>query len=62
VTYMSSKGGVPPARLVAAGLGQYHPVASNATPEGRARNRRADIIILYPPAGPAGSTGSAGGS
>jgi len=33
-------------RLSAAGYGEYRPVASNATPEGRARNRRVDIIVL----------------
>jgi chemotaxis protein MotB len=47
VTYLSSQG-VNPAHLEAEGLGQYHPIASNATPEGRAKNRRADIVILYP--------------
>jgi len=38
-----------PARLSAAGYGEYHPVASNDTPEGRARNRRVDIVVLNPP-------------
>jgi chemotaxis protein MotB len=38
-----------PARLSAAGYGEYHPVVSNDTPEGRARNRRVDIVILNPP-------------
>lgn len=40
--------GVAPGRLQAMGLGQYHPVASNSTPEGRAKNRHADIVIMYP--------------
>jgi chemotaxis protein MotB len=40
--------GITPQRLQAEGLSQYHPIASNATPEGRAANRRADIVILYP--------------
>jgi chemotaxis protein MotB len=35
-----------PKRLSAAGYGEYYPVASNATPEGRAKNRRVDIVIL----------------
>lgn len=33
-------------RLAAAGYAEYHPVASNATEQGRSRNRRVDIIIL----------------
>jgi len=39
-----------PQRLSAAGYAEYHPVASNDTAEGRARNRRLDIVILNPPA------------
>ncbi len=35
-----------PERLSAAGYAQYHPIASNATPAGRAQNRRVDIILL----------------
>lgn len=42
--------GVDPKRVFAAGYGEYRPIASNLTPEGRAANRRADIVILYPPA------------
>ena len=37
--------GVPPARIVAYGRGESAPIASNLTPEGRAQNRRVDIII-----------------
>lgn len=37
-----------PALLSAAGYAEYHPVASNATAEGRAMNRRVDIVILSP--------------
>lgn len=37
---------VPPERICAAGYAEYHPVASNATPEGRAMNRRVDLVIL----------------
>src|SRR5580658_5083985 len=37
-----------PRRLSAAGYAEFHPVASNATPDGRARNRRVDIVILNP--------------
>lgn len=37
--------GVDPKRLTAAGRGEYNPIASNNTPEGKARNRRTQIII-----------------
>jgi chemotaxis protein MotB len=35
-----------PARLSAAGYAEFHPVASNLTAQGRAQNRRVDIVIL----------------
>jgi len=37
--------GIDPRRLTAAGRGEYNPIASNSTPEGKARNRRTQIII-----------------
>lgn len=37
--------GVDPQRLTAGGRGEYNPVASNDTPEGRSLNRRTEIII-----------------
>ncbi|TWI53898.1 chemotaxis protein MotB [Pseudomonas duriflava] len=37
--------GVAPERLAVVGYGSYQPVASNATPEGRARNRRVVLLI-----------------
>jgi len=39
---------VMPSRLSAAGYAEFHPMDDNATPEGRARNRRIDIVILNP--------------
>jgi chemotaxis protein MotB len=36
----------PPDRLSAAGYAQYHPIASNLTAQGRAQNRRVDIVVL----------------
>jgi hypothetical protein len=36
--------GVDPQRLVTAGLGESRPIASNATPDGRALNRRVELI------------------
>jgi chemotaxis protein MotB len=38
-----------PERLSAAGYAQYHPIASNLTAQGRAQNRRVDIVILSSP-------------
>ena len=35
-----------PDRLSAAGYAEYHPIASNDTPQGRAQNRRVDVVIL----------------
>jgi chemotaxis protein MotB len=37
---------VPAMRLSAAGYAEYHPVANNGTVEGRAQNRRVDIVVL----------------
>lgn len=37
---------VPPEKLVAVGYGEYRPIADNSTEEGRAKNRRIDIIVL----------------
>jgi chemotaxis protein MotB len=37
---------MPPERISAAGYAEFHPVAGNDTPEGRAQNRRVDLIVL----------------
>jgi len=37
--------GVDPKRLTAGGRGEYNPIASNDTPDGRTMNRRTQIII-----------------
>lgn len=37
--------GINPKRLTAGGRGEFNPVASNDTAEGKARNRRTEIII-----------------
>ncbi len=44
---------VDPAQISAAGYAEFHPVASNLTEEGRARNRRVDIILLRTATAPA---------
>ncbi len=46
VTRYLEKEGIDPAILSAAAFGEYRPVADNATPEGRAKNRRIAIILL----------------
>ena len=45
VVRLLQKGGVGPERLSAVSLGETQPRASNATPEGRARNRRIEIWL-----------------
>ncbi len=37
---------IPPQRISAAGYSEYHPAASNDTAEGRAENRRVDLVVL----------------
>jgi len=37
--------GVSPLKLIASGRSKYEPIASNDTPEGRAQNRRTEIIL-----------------
>jgi chemotaxis protein MotB len=48
IQLLITKYGIPPSHLSAAGYGEFHPVAGNATPEGRAQNRRLDVVILAP--------------
>ncbi|HNY39013.1 MAG TPA: flagellar motor protein MotB [Bryobacteraceae bacterium] len=42
----SSRFGIPAERMAVAGFADTAPVATNQTPEGRARNRRVDIVVL----------------
>ena len=37
--------GMPPSRIAATGYGEFHPIADNATPEGREKNRRVEIFL-----------------
>lgn len=46
VHFLTEQAGVDPHRVGAVGYGEYRPIADNSTPEGRARNRRIEIIIL----------------
>jgi chemotaxis protein MotB len=51
VRFLQDSVGIEPTRLQAVGLSQYHPVASNATVQGRSQNRRIEIALLPMPAG-----------
>lgn len=44
--YLQEKTGIDPALLSATGYGEYHPVDSNETEEGKARNRRIEIVLV----------------
>ena len=43
--YLIEKMGIQPSRIYAAGHAEYDPIQSNRTPQGRAANRRVEIII-----------------
>jgi chemotaxis protein MotB len=45
VRFLVEKAKVPADRLVASGYGEFHPVGSNKTPAGRAKNRRIEILL-----------------
>lgn len=45
IVNLLTKNEVPPGRITAAGRGEFAPIASNDTAEGKARNRRTDIIL-----------------
>lgn len=48
VRFLQDKGGIEPERLSAVGYSYYKPVAENETEEGRAQNRRIEIILVPP--------------
>src|SRR5262249_54520702 len=45
VRFLSEHAKVPSKRMVAAGYGPFHPISSNTNPDGRARNRRIEILL-----------------
>ena len=46
VAHLVTKAGIDPARLSAAGYGEFHPLVPNDSADHRARNRRIDIVVL----------------
>ncbi|MBI3585075.1 MAG: flagellar motor protein MotB [Nitrospinae bacterium] len=46
VRYFIEKRGFSPGRVSASGYAAYHPIDTNASESGRARNRRIDIVVL----------------
>jgi chemotaxis protein MotB len=45
IRLLAEKYEIPGKRLTAAGRGEYEPLGSNETPEGRAKNRRLEIVL-----------------
>jgi chemotaxis protein MotB len=44
--FLQKRAGVDPKRLAAVGYGEFHPLADNASAEGRAKNRRIAVVVL----------------
>jgi OOP family OmpA-OmpF porin len=45
--YLMREGGLPPDRITASGYGEAKPIASNNDKDGRAKNRRVEIIFVF---------------
>lgn len=52
VRYLIEKGGMDSAKLSAVGYGPSRPLASNATDEGRKKNRRIEVVLISPESEP----------
>jgi len=50
ISYLIGSFGLKPELVSAAGYAEFRPCATNDTEEGRARNRRVDIVVLNPAA------------
>jgi chemotaxis protein MotB len=46
IRILQNQYGIEPAKMAAAGRGEYRPLTTNETDEGRAANRRTRIVIL----------------
>ncbi|MBI3608248.1 MAG: OmpA family protein [Nitrospirae bacterium] len=49
VRYFVEQRSLDPRRFSVGGNGEFRPIASNNTPEGQAKNRRVDIVVLQTP-------------
>jgi flagellar motor protein MotB len=47
VRFFQDEANLPPALLSATGYSEYHPVGATDTEEGRALNRRIDVVVVY---------------
>ena len=45
VNILRENSGITPKNLTAAGRGEFAPIATNETPEGKAKNRRIEIVL-----------------
>jgi len=45
VHFLIDEKGLTPQQIAASGYGEFQPVASNATPEGKLKNRRVEIVV-----------------
>jgi chemotaxis protein MotB len=46
VRFLQEHAKIDPRRLGALGYGEFHPIAPNTTAEGRAKNRRIEVVVL----------------
>ena len=51
--YLVEKGGIDSARMSTVGYGATKPLTSNATEDGRSKNRRVEVVLYSPNAAPA---------
>ena len=45
VIYIQEHSGIEPGKLISVGMGEWHPVSDNDSNEGRAQNRRVEMIV-----------------
>lgn len=60
--FLIKNAGIQPEKLSAIGYGEYRPVGDNSTDEGKAKNRRVDIVILNSKFNAVEQSGTSGGS